>query len=297
MATIDLNSLVVLRALLTERHVTRAAAKVGLSQSATSHALARLRELYADPLLVRSGRELVPTPRAVALLPTLERALDEIHATVRGAATFEPLRARRKFVLAAADYSLAVTIAPLLQQLAREAPGIEIDVTSHESLLERLEHGEVDMAFVVDPRDRRGLMTKRLFTDGFLCTVRREHPAVKSRLTMSTYLALEHLLIAPSGTPGSIVDSRLAERGHSRHVAVRISSFLAAPYLVCGSDMVNTGPARLARLWAARFPVRVFPAPIPLPTFDIYLAWNVRHDNDAAHAWLRALIDRVTKTG
>src|SRR5688572_13050133 len=117
LSAIDLNLLVVLRALLTERHVTRAAARVGLSQSATSHALSRLRELYADPLLVRSGRSLELTPRARRLLPTLERGLSDLKAAIDAEPGFEPASARRSFTLGMADYTQAVTLGPILRAL------------------------------------------------------------------------------------------------------------------------------------------------------------------------------------
>jgi DNA-binding transcriptional LysR family regulator len=225
----------------------------------------------------------------------LERALDDIVGTLSNTEAFEPSRAKRRFVVGSADYSLAALVAPIMRRLAAEAPGIALDVTAQEPLVTRLEQGELDMAFAVGTRERSGLASVRLLSDGFLCMVRNDHPKIRSRLTLEKYLEASHLLVAPTGTPGSIVDSRLAERGLTRRVAARVSSFLAVPTLVCETDLVNTGPARLARLWAERFPIRVFPPPVPLPTFDISLLWHRRFDGDPGHAWMRALIQSCVK--
>src|SRR5688572_18053681 len=142
---IDLNLLVVLRALLSERHVTRAAARVGLSQSATSHALSRLRELLDDPLLVRSGRVLSLTPRALSLLPTLERALGELEKAVSGEPRFEPSTARRSFSIGMADYLQALIIGPLLQRVATRAPGVDLSVVVFPNQEELIESGALDL--------------------------------------------------------------------------------------------------------------------------------------------------------
>jgi len=148
---VDLNLLVVLRALLAERHVTRAARSVGLSQSAASHALARLRDLYRDPLLVRAGRTLEPTPRALALLPAIDRALAEIQATIVGPAPFDPRTEHRTFTFGMADYGQAMLCGPMLARLAREAPGIDVAVSSGEGVDDLVDEGVLDLGVTVRP--------------------------------------------------------------------------------------------------------------------------------------------------
>lgn len=295
LAAIDLNLLVVLRALLSERHVTRAAARVGLSQSATSHALSRLRELYGDPLLVRSGRTLALTPRAARLLPALERGLGDLQSAVAGEPEFEPSTARRTFTLGISDYLQALVMGPLLRQLATRAPGIDLSVVVFPNLSELLESGAIDLAVTVPSPALRGASHEPLFDERFVCMVRRDHPQIKKRPSLETYLAQRHLVIAPSGTPGSLVDSVLAQRGLSRRIALRVTNFLIAPVVVCETDLINTMPARLARQLAKTYPLRLLPPPLELPTFEYGMYWHPRLEHDPAQRWLRELSARVIK--
>jgi DNA-binding transcriptional LysR family regulator len=294
---VDLNLLVVLQALLAERNVTRAAARLALSQSATSHALARLRDLYGDPLLVRSGRRLDLTPRAVALLPMLERGLGDLERTLTGEPAFDPGTARRSFTVAMADYSQAVSLGTLLARLRSEAPGIALQVVAFPMGLEMLESGGADLAVLVRDPPPPGFSRARLFSDGFISMIRREHPRVPARrrqLPLATFLALDHLVVSPAGSPGSLIDTELERRGLRRRIAAHVSSFLVAPLVVSQSDLVSTGPERLLRRMAPYFPVRLLAPPIRLPRFDLDLVWHARRDHDPAHSWLRRLIIEVS---
>lgn len=297
LSAIDLNLLVVLRALLTERHVTRAAARIGLSQSATSHALSRLRELYGDPLLVRSGRALCLTPRAARLLPLLERGLGELQLAVSGEPEFQPTSARRTFTLGMADYLQALIIGPLLRRVAKRAPGIDLSVVVFPNLRDLVESGGIDLALTVSSSDLRGLSHEPLFEEGFMCMVRRGHPRIKKTLSLDTYLAERHVAIAPSGTPGTLVDTVLAQHGLERRIALRVTNFLIAPVVVSQTDFINTMPTRLARQLAETYSLRVVSAPIELPQFEYCLMWHPRLDNDAAQRWLRETVAAVTKAG
>ncbi len=294
LSSIDLNLLVVLRALLRERHVTRAASAVGLSQSATSHALARLRELCDDPLLVRAGKALELTPRAARLLPSLERGLSDLQAVVSAEPAFEPASARRVFTLAMADYGIAVLLTPLLRELEHAAPNVDLSVVSFPNLAEMLEAGSVDLALVSKEQFSGPFSTQDLFKDGFMCMVRSDHPSVKAKLSLDTYASLRHVLVAPSGTPGSIVDTELARLGVTRRITARVSSFLVAPLVVAETDFIATLPARLARTQAQRYGVRLVPPPLRLPEFTLAMAWHPRLEHDPAQRWLRAFVARVS---
>lgn len=292
---IDLNLLVVLRALLTERHVTRAAARVGLSQSATSHALARLRELYADPLLVRSGRTLALTPRAARLLPALERGLGELEGAVAGEPEFDPATARRMFTLGISDYLQALVMGPLLRRLAVRAPGVDLCVVVFPNLRELLDTGAIDLAVSVPSSELRGASHQPLFDESFVCMVRRGHPHIKRAPSLELYLAQRHLVIAPTGTPGSLIDTVLAQRGLERRIALRVTNFLIAPVVVCETDLINTMPARLARHLAKTYPLRLWPPPLELPTFEYGMYWHPRLEHDPAQRWLREFTAGVVK--
>jgi DNA-binding transcriptional LysR family regulator len=195
LASIDLNLLVVLRALLNERHVTRAASQVGLSQSATSHALSRLRELYGDPLLVRSGRALALTPRAQRLLPAPERGLSDLTATVAVEPAFQPRTARRRFRVGMADYAQAFLLGALLRALEREAPGLDLAVLNFPNLEELTISGDIELALHLTGMTRSSLASEALFEDDFVCMVRRGHPLVKSRLRLERYVQLQHVMV------------------------------------------------------------------------------------------------------
>lgn len=292
LSAVDLNLLVVLEALLSERHVTRAALRVGLSQSATSHALSRLRELYKDPLLVRSGKSMALTPTAAALLPGVSRGLSELRATLSHEPAFAPRTTRRTFSLALVDYGQLLFLPSLLAYLQREAPLVDLSIMSDVNWIEPIETGTVDLAFYVAGKATSALLTRPLFSDGFVCIMRKGHPLVRARepLTLAKYLAQQHVVVAPSGSPGSVVDDELARRGKFRRVALRVPNFLVAPAVVAESDFISTLPERLARQLAKLYPVRLMAAPIPLPRFTMSLAWHARLDNDPAHRWLREVV-------
>jgi len=296
LAAIDLNLLVALRALLSERHVTRAAQQLGLSQSATSHALNRLRELYDDPLLVRRGRSLELTPRAEALLPQLSRGLAELEGSLRGQAPFVPGQARDRFRVGCADYFQAVLFGPLLSLLQAEAPGIELQVVSHANDLEQLDAGTLDVALLTKAQLPGIFSERKLFSDGFTCMLRQGHPALRrKKLTLDDYLTLGHVFVAPGGTRGSYVDTELEKRGVARRIALQVSSFLAAPLVVAETDLISTGPERLLKRMSQIYPIVLIPSPLKLPRFDLCLVWHSRRDHDPAHAWLRDAIVRAAR--
>ncbi len=296
LTSIDVNLLVVLRALLTERHVTRAAARLGLSQSAASHALSRLRELYADPLLVRSGRTLQLTPRALSLLPSLERGLSDLQHTLDGQAAFEAGSAQRAFTIGMADYMQAILMGPLLRRLASKAPQVDLSVVGFPNWRELIEAGSIDLALTVsgDPPPST-FSVQELFADDFMCMVRRGHPLIKKKLNLAQYLKLRHIVVAPSGTTGSLVDTELERRGLSRRIALRVSNFLIAPIVVCQTDFINTMPTRLARQAAKDYPLQLLPTPFPLPEFGLRLIWHPRLDSDPAQRWLRESLIEVCR--
>lgn len=290
-ANIDLNLLVVLDALLAERHVTRAARRVGLTQSAASHALARLRLLLGDPLLVRgAGGAMVMTGRAAAIAPRLRRCLDDLAGALAGDAVFDPATARRTFRIATEDYAELILLPVLVELLAQEAPGVDLCIRQvEEDPTAFLAAGEVDSAigsFGTRPWPA-GFYQKRLFDDSFRCVVRAGHPATRRRLTLPRFLELGHVLVAPGGTRGGVVDDALARIGESRRTALLIPHFLVAPHVIAASDLVITLPSRVARVFAEPFSLAVLTPPLEVPGFTISLVWHERCRHDAGQRWLR----------
>ncbi len=294
---LDLNLLRLLDALLAERHLTRAAKRVGLSQPAMSHGLARLRKHLGDPLFVRTRQGLEPTDRAARLGPPLRDALASIERALAGD-TFDPATARRTFSLATADYGAFVLLPRLLERLGRLAPGVDLWTrTIADDAVAQLAAGEADATLAV-PTLRGGgtvIHARVLYEERFVCVVREGHPKVKKRLDLDTWASLPHAFVAPGGKPGGVVDDVLAQHGRQRRVACAVPHFLLAPHVVASSDLVLTVGARVAEAFAKVLPLRVVEAPVALPGFRMSLAWHERQHRDPAQRWFRAQVAEAAK--
>ncbi len=293
---IDPNLLQVLDVLLHERNVSRAAERLGRTQPAISHALARLREQLGDPLLVRVGQRFVLTPRAEALQGPLHALLGELAALVRPPPAFDPATAVRTFNLLSTDYIAAIVLPPLIERVRQAAPGVDLNLRPpSRNFAADLGDGSADLAFVVRLQAEAGVRARKLFSDRFVCVLRDDHP-VGARLDLDAFLRLPHALVAPLGNPGGFVDTALAELGHGRRrIALTVPHFFLAPALVAASDLVITLPERVARIVAATHALRVVPIPIKLPTFDVSLAWHDRVHHDPGNAWLRDQVLRAMR--
>jgi DNA-binding transcriptional LysR family regulator len=280
-----------------ERHLSRAASQIGLSQPAMSRALGRLRDAFGDPLFVRTPRGMLPTVRADALAPRVLAVLEAAAALVRPAA-FDPKTLVRTFVIGTADFFDAQLVPRLVELLAKTAPGVSIQTRPHaDDVADALSSGRLDMMLGVRESVPPDAHATKLYEEGFVCAVRRDHPRVGKRLSIERFVELPHLLIAPRGNPGSIVDTALAARGLSRRVVVRVHTFLSAPAIVASSDLVLTAPSRVLEPLARHFRLRLLPPPIPLPNFSVFSAWHPRVHDDPAHAWFRATIVGASKRG
>lgn len=295
LAAVDLNLLVAFDALLAERNVTRAAAKIGLSQSAMSHALSRLRELFEDPLLVRTPRGMLPTARAEELTGPIRRALEEIERALRERPSFDPSAAERAFTIATSDYIELVLLPRLVGRISKEAPGVDLHVRPLPEDAERaLAEGKIDLALVVVEVGGPSIHKQRLFDERFVCAVREGHPVVKRKLSLEQYTSLPHALIAPRGVRvGGFVDDALAKLGKKRRVAVTVPHFLIAPHVVAASDLVLTLAERIARACSTYLPLRLVEPPIDVPGFSVSLFWHERQQYDPGATWLRSLITDV----
>ncbi len=293
LAGIDLNLLLVLDALLEERHVTRAAKRLGLTQPACSHALGRLRVALGDPLLVRGPRgSMMPTTRAETLAPGLREALRGLAGALRGSAPWRPKDARRSFRIACGDYAELVLFAPLVRRLAKVAPGIGVWMTqlslSREDMVAQLASGAADLAIGPPRRDwPEGVFARTLFEERFRCVMRKGHRAAKEKLTLARYCALSHLLVSPRGTPGSLVDDALAALGKTRRVVAGIPHFAVAPHVVAGSDLVATLGTHVVDACAGSLGLEVRPLPFEVPPFAITMTWHERVHRDPVQLWLR----------
>lgn len=292
---IDLNLLPVLHALLQTRSVKLAATRVNLSSSATSHALARLRETLGDPLLVRAGRSLTLTPRAERLQPRLRQLFEGLEAALAFEDAVDPAMLRRAFRIAANDYVELVVTPALSADVAATAPGVDLFHEHLDDPTTALRTGGADLAIGVLRSLPEDLQHERLLTERFVLLMRQGHPASRGRLTPARFAALDHLLVAPRGRPTGIVDTRLAELGLHRRVARTVASFVVAPYLLVDSDLVLTVAERVAKTHAASLGLVMRRPPIDLPTYELVAAWHRRHEHDPAHTWLRERLRHVAR--
>jgi DNA-binding transcriptional LysR family regulator len=286
---IDANLLVALDALLRERNVTRAAAKLGVGQPALSHSLARLREHFKDPLLVPKGRQLVLSDKGTKLAPSVTAAAAALADVFEERPSFDP-RARSAFAIAAGDLFAWRFVPAIAQRLAREAPGIELEVRPlmGRSTAAILGDG-VDLAFGAFEDVPPEINQQHLFRDPFVCVVRADHPLVGATLPLKTYVKLPHIEVAPApnARPGVRIDRLLAARGLERRVATRVPYFLLAAQLLAASDQVLTMTQRFAEVLTGLAPLKLVKCPLPIPPLSFSQIWSRDHDHQPAHRWVR----------
>jgi DNA-binding transcriptional LysR family regulator len=292
----DLALLAPLDALLQEGSVTGAARRVGLSTPAMSHALARIRERLADPILVRSGRGMLLTPRALALKPQVRQAVEEARRALEPERPFTPGELSRTFVVHATDYVLTMLGGAVDRLLRREAPKVRLRFVPNspeDAAMLRDQGSDLAVGIYCDlPQEMR---TRQLLTDRFVCVVRRGHPSVGKRLSLERFLGLEHVQVAPRGKPGGYLDDVLAERGLSWNVARAVPYFLTALQLVAETDYVLTISERIARKFAASLRLAAFESPVKLRPYALSLVWHPRLDADAGHRFLRDVFLRAAE--
>lgn len=315
---VDLNLLKVFDAVFEERNLVLAGRRLHLSQSAVSHALARLREVVGDDLFVRSGRGMVPTGGALRMAPTLRDALRRIEATL-GVAPFSPASSQRQFVIAANDHVTAVLIAPLVRKLRRAAPDVDLVIrpSTRLDLAEQIDLGRIDLAIGIFSQVPPRMSTRTLMSQGEALLMRQGHPAARGRLTMESFLRYPLVTISVGGQEEGAVDGFILEKGLARQsemfdrsalreavdavgtqprVRVTVPHALAIPALLRDSEMLSIVPTSLALALTrdnAGLSMRKLPYPSSVATTRA--VWHSRHDGDTGHAWLRDTVAAVAR--
>lgn len=289
---IDLNLLVTLHALLSEKHISRAAVRLHKSQPAVSHALAHLRELFDDPLLVRRAGKLELSSRAAELVQPLAEALGQL-GNLLDTPQFDPSSTQRVFRLAMSDYGARIVLPGLVRELRTVAPGIDLRISqgSRETMLADVMEGEVDMALGVFPHLQSDeLCHSTLFREGFACLADVATLHGRTALTLDEWLARAHVLLAMRSTADNEVDQALSRAGHQRRIAVQLPHWGVASDLIAGTDLILTVAQRSLDAAASDPRLCVFEPPLCIEPFDFSLIWHRRRDGDQAHGWLRQLI-------
>ncbi|MGO7547743.1 LysR family transcriptional regulator [Rhizobium leguminosarum] len=290
MSTPDLNLLVTLDVLLAEGSVARAAQRLRLSPSAMSRALARLRETTGDPLLVRAGRGLVPTPRALELRERVGRIVEDAQAVLRPAEALDLQRLVRTFTLRTSE-GFAESFGPgLIARLGRQAPGVRLRfVQKPDKDSAPLRDGTVDLETgVVGGTTGPEVRAQALFRDRFIGVVRLGHPLCERELTPSLYAAGQHIYVSRRGLDKGPIDEALTALGLERQIATIVSGFSTALALARTSDLIASVPER--HTGALRAGMHSFPLPVPTPEITVSLLWHPRMDADPAHRWLRGCV-------
>lgn len=292
----NLNYFIVFEVLMRERHVGRAALRLGLTQSAVSHALCRLREALNDPLFVRHPKGVEPTPRATALAPRISHVLAEARAVLAPPGQFDASRPH-DFVIGATDGAINAALIPLISRLRASSPAISVRVsaTSRGAVTSAIDRMEIDMAITVSPAPFARLCRIPLFTMDFVGIARRGHPALENGpLTPAAFADLAHLVIAPQGHATDSIDDQLAALGFKRNVVVVEPHYLAAPLIVARTDLVAVVDRTLAQLFAEAHDLAIFDLPLTPPATSLDMLVSRARTEEPPLVWLQEQIREST---
>jgi DNA-binding transcriptional LysR family regulator len=289
---VDLNLLRAFDAILRDRSVTAAAARVGLTQPAMSNALARLRTLFGDALFVRTPRGMHPTPYAQSIAEPVRRALGLIEATLNQAGDFVPAQSDRAFRVHMSDIGEMVFLPPLLERMRRDAPSVKLETRTvpESELPEALASGEVDIAIGFLPGLRAPVRGEPVFTDPYACLMRADHPAAGARLTRRQFLEASHALVSSAGSGHRVIEEAMLAAGMNRKIALRVPHFTVVPMILARTDLIVTVPSRVARAFEAQGGFRTVAAPVAIPRAAVKVHWHERFTADPGNRWLRELL-------
>jgi DNA-binding transcriptional LysR family regulator len=293
---VDLNLLKAFDALNSERAVTRAASRIGLSQPAMSHALSRLRELFSDDLFVRTPGGMEPTARAREIAPLVSAAIERIEAALNLGAGFDPATSTASFTAGMGEYAEVALVGRLAREFSRQAPKATLRLLSLHGgdAAEQLERGSIDVAVAHLRALPPAIETTLLFRDPFVVAARKGHPITQAPLTVEAYAAQDHVLVSPRGDTSGALDRILVDYGQRRRVALLVATYLAVPAALAASDLIATLPSRAASLIAAHAEIAILPLPIDFAA-TVSMAWHRRAASEPAQAWFRGLLTEAAE--
>jgi DNA-binding transcriptional LysR family regulator len=292
----DLNLLVIFRAIMNRGSIAGAAEEIGLSPSAVSHALARLRVMLNDELFFRTADGVSPTDRARELNSDIERGLGFISTAISLQHQFVPAEANRVFTMQVADYVSGFLLPRLAERLQVEAPGVSIDILPFSITAESV-WDRVDMQVRLTPGRLQPEMVRsqRLLADEIVVLMRRDHPRAGEPMTAELYAELPHVKLSQSATGTTVIDDALAARGLRRHMAMTVASWFEIPDIVANSDLIAIAPRRLFSLDPRLNNLQAAPLPLKEVVFSFDLCWDLRTEREPGQKWLRKLVSDVFK--
>jgi DNA-binding transcriptional LysR family regulator len=295
LSQIDLNLFVVLEAIYREGNLTRAGQQLNLTQPAISHALKRLRDMLQDPLFIRQGAHMMPTPFTRNMIEEVRQALQILEVSVSQAHNFVPEHTRRNFHISLWEYLEALILPPLLRRLTHASPGMTITTSrvKRRDIETELASGSLDLAIEIPMTMSDRIRQKWLLNEPFVVVARNGHPAINGTLELETYLAQRHIQVSSRRQGPSLIDVELSRRGFRRQVCLRSQHNFTACMVVSQTDMLLTLPERHARLLNVGSMNQVFPFPLLVPRLEAHLYWHESVENDPANRWLREQIENV----
>lgn len=295
--SVNLNLLVAFEALIEERSVSRAAARVGLSQPALSNALGRLRDTFSDPLFIRTAHGMTATARALELAGPVRGGLSQLRGALAERPRFDPAVSTRSFRLAMTDYAELLLLGPLVRRIQRKAPEVQILIRRLDRIFiapeAELRSGAFDAAVGFFPEANAlepGTYSQDLFVEENVCMARKGHPLLRKRLTLRQFAAASHVAVFYRADSRGLIDTILAGHGLRRRLLAATPHFLTVPYVVAESDLIAVVPAGLAARFRKRLPLEVRKSPLRLPPFRMRMLWHEHTAEDPADAWLRSEI-------
>jgi len=305
----DLNLLIYLDVLLRERSVTKAAHALGITQPAMSNGLKRLRELFGDPVLVRTSDGMSATERALQLQPLVRNILAEVDVAIQPTGKFEADISARVFRIMVSDYAEATLVPAIVKRLRREAPGVILDfLTPSDVTYKDVEQGKVDMAINRFDELPQSFHQKTLWVDGFSCLVNPSNPVLKN-FCLEGYLRANHIWVSKTGMGVGTgvnptrdkavqlgwVDEALAKAGHKRNISVFTRHYQMPALLAMNNDLIATLPTKVARMQAQAGDLRMVDSPYEIPAFELKMAWSPLLHHNPPHKWMRTLIAEESK--
>lgn len=290
--SVDLNLLTIFDAIMTERKMSAAAEKIGMSQPAMSAAVSRLRLTLKDELFIRTGSGIKPTPRALELERPIREVLNKISDTISQTLEFDHQTSDRVFTLASLDYGAISLVPNLLTRLHSQNSNVRINIWPQydEELKDLMHFGAVDFAMDNIPILEDDFHIETVRQEPAYCLVRKDHPKIQEAPSMAQFLDAEHIVLYPKTKRISLLDQHLMANGMRRKHGMKVPSFFNMPYIIQQTDMICALPEHVARHFAKEFNLNIFPAPVEDWTAPVYLMWHSSLNGDPGHKWLRELI-------
>lgn len=297
--SLDLNLLVVFDAMLKHQNVTKAAEALRLSQPAMSAAVSRLRTLFDDPLFVRTGLGMEPTPKAESLKVSIQSIVETIETEILTTKNFDPTVSERTFTLVTPDIAEVNFLPKLLSELEQKSPNINLKTLAmpREAAANALESGNAEMAIGYFPDlHKAGFFQQKLITSSHVCLIKKNHPYIGEKISTAQFVQSSHAVVKPDGRE-HIFERFLQNKEIERRVVVELSHFMSLLPIIENSELIATVPKDLADFFVAHGNVRYVPTPMKSPSIDVHLFWHQRFQKDTAHIWLRNVIHRLFGAG